>query len=208
MAEVKITELTADTGPTKDDLVLTVNSPGGTPGSKKVTIEDFLEAINDLTAMASGGVADGDFVLLYDLTASAVRKVSAGIMRRTVYIQLEPFGMAQSTDWAIGDGNAYTIIPAELDGWNLVSIVGVCRTAGTTGTGDLQVNNVTQAADMLSTKLTIDSGETTSATAATAAVIDTANDDVASGDVLRIDCDAKHTTAAKGGLVMLGFQRP
>jgi hypothetical protein len=61
---------------------------------------------------------------------------------------------------------------------------------------------------MLSTKLTIDSGETGSDTAATAAVIDTTKDDVATNDLLRIDVDATATTKAKGLIITLGFQLP
>jgi|SRR6185503_7276836 len=38
MADQKVTELTADTSPTSDDLVVTVNDPSGTPGNKKVTL--------------------------------------------------------------------------------------------------------------------------------------------------------------------------
>jgi hypothetical protein len=58
---------------------------------------------------------------------------------------------------------------------------------------------------MLSTKLTIDSGETGSDTAAAAAVINTSNDHVNTNDMLRIDIDAVHTTAAQGLIVTLGF---
>ena len=61
---------------------------------------------------------------------------------------------------------------------------------------------------MLSTKLTIDSGETGSDTAATPAVIDANNDDVALHDLLRIDVDATATTKAKGLIVTLGFGLP
>lgn len=50
---------------------------------------------------------------------------------------------------------------------------------------------------MLSTAMTIDSAETSTSTAATPPVIDTANDDVATGDVIRIDIDAISTTAPK-----------
>ena len=56
--------------------------------------------------------------------------------------------------------------------------------------------------------MTIDSGETDTSTAATPAVIDTANDDVATADSLRIDVDAVSTTAAKGLYVELQFQLP
>lgn len=115
---------------------------------------------------------------------------------------------AGDTDTATGDGQAYFIIPAELAGMNLVDVKAGVATAGTTGTTDIQIHNVTDAADMLSTKLTIDSAETTSETAATAAVINTATDDVAEGDVLRVDVDAVSTTAAQGLFVTLAFQTP
>jgi hypothetical protein len=113
-----------------------------------------------------------------------------------------------STDVAVSDGQFYLHIPAKLNGMNLVTVHAEVITAGTTGTTDIQIYNVTQTADMLSTKLTIDSGETGSDTAATPAVIDTANDDVATNDLLRVDVDAISTTAPKGLLVTLEFALP
>lgn len=115
-----------------------------------------------------------------------------------------------STDVAVGDGagDIFFRIPSRLNGWNLVEVAAQVQTAGTTGTTDVQIHNVTQAADMLTTKITIDSGETDSSTAATAAVIDTANDDVATGDSIRIDVDAVSSTAPKGLYVELNFQLP
>jgi hypothetical protein len=116
-----------------------------------------------------------------------------------------------ATDCATGDGagDLFFRIPSVLNGFDLVAVAACCQTAGTTGTMDIQVHNVTQAADMLSTKITIDSGETDSSTAATPAVIDTNNDDVATGDQIRIDVDAVHSgTAAKGLLVELQFRLP
>ena len=38
MADTKISGLTADTSPTGDDLIVTVNDPAGTPANKKVTV--------------------------------------------------------------------------------------------------------------------------------------------------------------------------
>jgi hypothetical protein len=58
---------------------------------------------------------------------------------------------------------------------------------------------------MLSTALTIDASETDSSTAAAAAVIDTVNDDVATGDQIRIDIDVAGT-GAKGLMVEMQFQ--
>lgn len=121
-------------------------------------------------------------------------------------VQLIPFDF--TTDTATGDGKFYFHIDSRLDGMNLVDVHAEVITAGTTGTTDIQIHNLTQAADMLSTKITIDSTETGSDTAAAAAVIDTANDDVAENDVIRLDVDAVSTTAAKGLLVTLGFRTP
>jgi hypothetical protein len=56
--------------------------------------------------------------------------------------------------------------------------------------------------------MTIDSGETSTSSAATPAVIDTSKDDVATGDVIAIDVDAISTTAAKGLIVNLIFRLP
>jgi len=112
------------------------------------------------------------------------------------------------TDCAIGNGQIYFTIGPVLVGMNLIAVHAMNVTAGVTGTMDIQVHNVTTAADMLSTPITIDSGELGSDTADVPAVIDTAEDDVAENDLLRIDVDAVHTTAAKGLIVRLTFAMP
>ncbi len=124
--------------------------------------------------------------------------------RKTV--ELVP--IAFDADTAVADGIFYFHIPASLNGMNLVSVHGLVITAGTTGTTDWQIYNLTDSHDMLSTKLTIDSGETGSDTAATTAVIDTSYDDVATNDVIRLDCDAVSTTPAKGTVISLEFALP
>jgi hypothetical protein len=107
---------------------------------------------------------------------------------------------------ATGDGQSYILIPAAYNGLDLTAVRGAVSVSGTTGTMDIQIHNVTDGVDMLSTKLTIDQLETSSDTAATPPVIDTANDDVATNDLLRIDIDAVHSTvAAKGLYIQLEF---
>lgn len=123
-----------------------------------------------------------------------------------VYVQFRSADF--TSDLATGDGADYLHIPDALNGMNLVYVHARVITAGTTGTTDFQIANVTDAVDMLSTKLTIDSGETGSNTAATAAVIDTTKDDVATNDLLRLDIDALSTTKPKGYVVTLGFRKP
>lgn len=114
-----------------------------------------------------------------------------------------------TTSVATGDGQAYFMLPDSMDGMDLVALEAAVVTAGTTGTTDIQIHNVTDSVDVLSTKLTIDSGETSSTTAAADAVIDTSNDDVDSWDVWRIDVDAVQSGTAPQGLVIsLTFRLP
>lgn len=115
---------------------------------------------------------------------------------------------AGTSDVSTGDGKAYIVIPDGVGGMNLIGVHAYVVTAGTTGTTDIQIANVTDSVDMLSTKITIDSTETSSRTAATPPVIDTTKDDVADGDVLRIDVDAVSTTAPKGLIIEMVFQLP
>jgi hypothetical protein len=113
-----------------------------------------------------------------------------------------------TTDCALGDGKAYVVVPAAFNGMNLVRVHGRAITAGVTGTMDVQIANVTDTVDMLSGKLTWDSTEAGTDTAATPATIDTAVDDVATNDLLRVDVDAVQTTKAKGMIITLEFQTP
>ena len=106
-----------------------------------------------------------------------------------------------------GDGKAHVTIRSIMNGWNLVEVAAHVSTASTSGLPTIQIHNVTDAVDMLSTLLTIDANEKDSDTAATAAVINTANDDVATGDELRIDVDTAGT-GTKGLIVCLIFQLP
>lgn len=114
---------------------------------------------------------------------------------------IEVFG--PTTDIATGDGKKYLPITEILNNYNVIAVYAEVITAGTTGTTDIQIARIRGGTpvDILSTKLTIDSGETSSRTAATPVVINTANDDLATGDKLRIDVDAKSTTAPKGLII-------
>lgn len=119
------------------------------------------------------------------------------------YVELTAFDY--TVDTATGDGAAYFHVPAHLAGLDLVEVHAEVITAGITGTMNIQIRNGTQVSDFLSTYLSIDSGEEGSDTAATPAVINTAQDDIAENDMIIIDIDAIHTTPAKGLIVTLGF---
>jgi hypothetical protein len=77
-----------------------------------------------------------------------------------------------------------------------------CDTAGTTGTATIDINK--NGTTILSTKITIDSAEKTSRTAATPPVISVSS--IAVDDIITYDIDGIHSgTAAKGLTVwMLG----
>lgn len=116
----------------------------------------------------------------------------------------DPAGAAIST----GDGQAYFVVPTSIGGMDLVSVAAaVVGAQSSSGTVSVAIYNVTQAADMLSVNVTIDANENTSYTAATGPTIDTANDDVATGDILRVDIDGAGT-GAKGLVIHLGFHTP
>lgn len=132
-----------------------------------------------------------------------IKSKGSGVVRKPVSTVMQIF--APTVDVATGDGKFYFNIPPELNGMILSGVFAQVITAGTTNTTDIQLHNVTDAVDILSTKLTIDSAETSSATAATPAVINTSNDDMATNDLIRIDVDAVSTTAPKGLILRLSF---
>lgn len=112
--------------------------------------------------------------------------------RRIAVVSVVP----SSLSLGAGDGKKYISIPNDLDGANLVEANAVVYTVSSSGTPTIQIHNVTDSVDMLSTAITIDANEFSSYTAATPSVVNTSNDDVASGDRLRIDVDVAGTGTA------------
>lgn len=106
-----------------------------------------------------------------------------------------------------GDGKFIFAIPDDVDGMNLIDADAFVTTVSSSGTPTVQIRNITQAVDMLSTRITIDANEFTSYTAAAPPVINTANDDVAVSDLIAIDVDVAGT-GAKGLGVYLTFRLP
>jgi len=113
-----------------------------------------------------------------------------------------------TTSMAVGDAVVFFAIPPQLNGMNLVSVRIGCITAGVTGTALVQIRNVTDSVDMLSTRCPLETTELNSDAVATPAVINTSYDDVVTNDVLAVDIDVIHTTPAKGLYVQLGFELP
>lgn len=131
--------------------------------------------------------------------------------KRTIGILVsDPLGSAITT----GDGKAFALIPSTMNGWNLVAVAANVSTVSSSGIPTMQLRRSRRSsatartdADMLSTKLTIDASEFESADAAAAAVINTSNDDVQTGDMIFVDIDVAGT-GAKGLFVAMIFQLP
>jgi len=95
-------------------------------------------------------------------------------------------------------------VPEDLDATALTAVAAAVTTVSSSGLPTVQIRNVTQAHDMLTTRITIDASEFTSYTAATPPVINAANATVAKGDRIAIDVDVAGT-GAKGLMVALEF---
>ena len=96
-----------------------------------------------------------------------------------------------STVLTTGDGKAYFRAPDILNGWSITSVRGA-RVAGNDNI-QIQLYNVTQGTDTLSTALWIDGFEKDSTTAGTSTAIKAAEDDLTTADRFRIDVDIAGT---------------
>ena len=115
---------------------------------------------------------------------------------------------AASSDASTGNGKTFFVVPAAMNGASLTAVRGDLADDGTTAsTIMLRRNRAGTDADMLSTAITIDANEVSSSTAATAAVIDTANDDLATGDRVFFDLDGVGT-GSRGHLATLTITGP
>jgi hypothetical protein len=114
--------------------------------------------------------------------------------------------IGNSEDLTTGDGKRIISIPQEINGWKLVAAHAVVYTVSSSGTPTVQVRNLTDGVDVLSTRITIDVAQYNSYAAVTQPVIDATYNDVATGDRIAIDVDAAGT-GTKGLDVILTFQR-
>lgn len=142
-------------------------------------------------------------IMLHGKVTNLRTDLDAHIAGITASVSL--FGFGPTQDCETGDLKAWFSVPASLDGWNLVDAHASVAVAGTTGSMTVQIHNIDNALDMLSTKLTVASAALKSDGTE---VINTANDHVNTDDRIRIDVDAIHTTPSKGLEVRLVFQAP
>lgn len=157
----------------------------------KATGTEINTGTDDAKFATAKAIADSDVAFLSDIPAVPVRVVT-----------LKP--IAEGTALTTGDGKMYFVVPQELNGLNLTAVGAHVFTVSSSGLPTIQINNKTDNVDMLSTRITIDANELDSKDATDAAVIDTAHDDVATGDEIRIDVDVAGT-GTKGLEIRLSF---
>ena len=195
MANVKITELPELTAPAAADLLEIVDDVAGTPTSKKVTV-------GNLKAGLAASGSNSDITSMTGLNDKGIPEAKV-IHTRVVVVKC----IADDAALTVADGIARFAVPLELNGMNLISVGAHIYTASSSGAVTFQIQNETDSHDMLSTAITVDAGEYDSKDATTAPVINTTYDDVATGDVLRFDCDGIGT-GSKGMEIRMGFRLP
>lgn len=202
-----VTETAADTFTKRSIAVtsstgLSISNGDGVSGNPTLAGIDASTTVKGVSELATNTETTTGTDTTRTITPDALAHSEYGI--RTVQLLVtDPNGSAITT----GDGKAYFTVPTTLNGYNLIRAHAALTTVSSSGTPTIQIANVTDSVDMLSTRITIDISELTSFTAAAAAVIDTTKDDVVTGDLLRVDVDVAGT-GAKGLMVILAFQLP
>ena len=209
-------------GVASGDLLIIDDGAGGT--NRKTTVDRLATLFAGTGLTASSGVITVDAASTtaagkVELATSAEINTSTDAARAITpdlfaasnygirYVQI--MAVAKATDLTVTDGLAYFHVPAGLNGMDLVEVHAEVFTApaGSTATFELSKNGA--STQMLSTNITIDASETGSDSAATAAVIDTSNDNIATNDLIQINCtQVGSSTAGAGLLVTMGFRIP
>jgi len=152
---------------------------------------DKQETIPNLTGVSSADMST-DKISFYDTSAGVTRSILfnqiTAFTERTLVVKC----VADTIGPSVGNGITHVTIPSTLDGKNLSSAQAHVYTVGTGSTTTVQLHNLTDGQDMLSTPITIDASEKDSSTAATPSVVG-AYGGVSTADVIRIDVDVVAT---------------
>lgn len=154
---------------------------------KDETVNQDISALNEVDPVVTDINRD-------EILSRAFRRSSNRI------VQIKVFD--ESTAATTGDGKVIFFIPPEYDELILKAAYAYVTTVSSSGALTIQVRNVTNSQDMLTTAITIDAGEFSSLTAATAPVISLTTSLVRSGDRVAIDVDGAGTGTTGLGLVL------
>lgn len=201
-------QIRANAGGTAYELFVPVNLPSFTTGDAlKVVRVNAAETGYELAAPGGGGGGATTFVALTDTPASYSGQALKAVRVNAGATALEFYDPSTGTNFdfmvavsdettALTTGTAKVTfrMPRAMTLSSVKASVGTAPTGGTLLTVDINEGGVS----ILSTKLTFDSGERTTTTAATPAVISDAN--LAADAEITIDIDAVGSTIAGAGL--------
>lgn len=148
-----------------------------------------------------------DIVPLQDASDSNNPKRStAQSVAETARVEIELMPFDGDTPVEIGDfaGAVFFRVPSWMNGYNIIAAAAAHAAAGIGAASiDIQLHNITQTADVFSTKLRVDGTELDSSTSSQTVVIDTSQDDLTTGDIFRVDIDSAPVIGnAPDGLVV------
>ncbi|MBW2674601.1 MAG: hypothetical protein JRD89_14520 [Deltaproteobacteria bacterium] len=209
MANEKVTQLDELVSPILTDGLYIIDDFSGVPDSMYITVGNLLNSglITVLGTVASGNI-DALLVAASATVAGIQENATSGeaTTGEATTRTLTPEAHAQS-QWgertltclvngsaplASSDGAAYfTRIPARFNGWEITEVIG--NIVAGTGLVTIDLYNFTQSADILTTKLTIDANEKDSTDAVAPVDIDENEDDLTTGDRIRVDIDGEGT---------------
>jgi hypothetical protein len=134
-----------------------------------------------------------DKILFYDNSTTESKSIVVDNVTAFVERNLIVKCVNDSIAPVVGNGIVHITIPSSLNNKKLQSAEAHVYTAGTSGSiTSVQLHNLTDSVDMLSTPITIDLNETDSSTAATPHVVGV-NNTVTTADVIRVDVDVVAT---------------
>lgn len=190
-----------------DTTVLDYQPPADPPPKQDIQIEQVFGKYPMVTAIPTytprffrDAVAfntSSNTFYYYDFTNNAWRTVGSGTNGFELKI------IDDSTTLTTGEDKHKCCIPAHMNGLNLTIAHAFVGTAPSVSLPSIGIRNQTDGVEMLTTNITIDVGEYTSYTAATPPVIDTAHDDVATGDIIVVDVDAAGSGTQGLGVILI-----
>ena len=204
MADEKLTQKTETSSIIGADIFEVVTGVAGSPLSQFVTATNMFDTT---LVTAAVGAASTSAAGKSELTNTA--EIDAGVdTTRAMMVDafvasvfgLQAFGLIHSASNVVvstGDGTDGIPIPAKFNGMNIVDVLCTVHDKGITGTTNVQIRRRRAGAnaDVLDTLVTI--GDEFFAKDG---VINTSNDDLATGDILYVDVDAVHSGTAPNGL--------
>lgn len=128
-------------------------------------------------------IHDGNF-------SQQIRALDIYDLRRFILYRIKPSDLVLTTGTSVGGD---FVMPF---GGLILEVGATVDTAGSTGTMQIDINN--NAVTILDTKITIDSGEKTSRTAAIPPFVSKVGANFKTGDIFTFDIDTVQTTPAMG----------